>query len=514
MFDLVIKNGEVITDGKVFDFEIGIKDGIIEALGYNLKGKTVLDVKGNVVCPGFIDMHTHSDISFIMHPGSESKLSQGVTTELVGCCGFSHYPYSEAALQGLKINHEWTPYDSISLEAFIKEFKRPMTLNWATCIGHGPLRKSVVGDGDVLANDGQIEAMKALLDQELASGALALSLGVAYAPGMFADTKEYIELAKVVKKHNKFITSHIRNENDQVFQSIEELIKIGEVTGAHVHISHLKLGYGSWHRADELLDVIDAARKRGVNVTFEQYPYVASATGLSAVVPNWVHDGGLGMMLERFKDQRAQVMEGIIASNSYKMGLDRVKVVSTKGLIPKADGKSIREISHILGFSEAETVIYLLENLNCNVPTIRFTMDEEDVYKIARRKDCAVISDGSAYGLDKDLLTEMPHPRCYGTFPRFLSLNRDQQWMPLEAALYKMTGLPANLMGLKNRGAIQEGYFADITIFNKDTIRDQATYVQPVAPATGIEYVFVNGVLAFEHGRLTGESAGEILLNL
>jgi N-acyl-D-amino-acid deacylase len=514
MFDIVIKNGEVITDGKIFDFDIGIKDGIVKSLAYNLKAKRIIDAKGAVVSPGFIDMHTHSDISFIMHPRSESKLYQGVTTELVACCGFSHYPYSQSGLEVMKKNHELTAYDSESLNAFIEKFKKPMSINWASCIGHGPLRLSVVGDKDLRATDGQIQEMKDLLHKELSSGGFALSLGMAYAPGMFADTKEYIELAKVVKKHNKFITAHIRNENDDVFESLKELIKIGEISGARIHVSHLKLGYGSWHRADDLLEVIDQAKKKGVEISFEQYPYLASATGLSAVLPNWVHDGGTEMMVKRFKNNRPEVIEGIISSNSYKMGLDRIKVLSTKGFLPEADGKSIDEISMILNLSGPEAILYLLENMNCDVPTIRFIMDEEDVFKIASRKDCVVISDGSSGSLDRDEVKEMPHPRSYGTFPRYIRLNREKKWMSLEQALYKMTALPAKLMGLVNRGSIKEGYAADITIFNKETIRDQASYGQPIAPATGIEYVIVNGAIAYENGKATTESAGEILLNL
>ncbi len=513
MFDLVIKNGEVITDNQILDVDIGITNGMIKALDKNLKGKQIIDAKDCVVSPGFIDMHTHSDISFILHPTNDSKLYQGVTTELTGCCGFSYFPYTDKGIELQEKNLELTEYDSRSITTFIEKFKRPMSINWSGLVGHGPLRLSVVGDLDVIATDLQIEEMKSLLDKELSSGAYGLSLGMAYAPGMFANTKEYIELAKIVKKHNKLLSAHIRNENINVFEAVKELIEIGESSGAHVHISHLKLGYGSWHKAQELLNMIDLASERGVYITFEQYPYIASATGLSAVLPNWVHDGGTEKMMYRFKYERESVIKGIESDNSYKMGLDRVVVVSTKGLIPEGDGKSIREISKLLNVSEPETVIYLLENLNCDVPTIRFTMAQEDVYEIASRLDCAVISDGSAYSLNSNEVDGMPHPRSFGTFPRYLKLNRELGWMSLENALYKMTGLPAKLMGLENRGSIQLNYHADITIFNKKIISDTATFDNSIAAPIGIEYVIVNGSVALQKGKAL-KRAGEILLNL
>ncbi|MCH4887466.1 D-aminoacylase [Acidaminobacter sp. JC074] len=513
MFDLVIKNGEVITDNQVHYLDIGIKDGMIRAMKPDLDGEKVIDAGGLVVSPGFIDMHTHSDVSFIMHPTNDSKLYQGVTTEVTGCCGFSYFPYTQKGMALQEKNNDLTEYDSRSIDDFAKKFSRDMSLNWAGLVGHGPLRLSVVGDLDLEATDDQIDQMKALLHEELKAGAFGLSLGVAYAPGMFANTKEFIELAKVVKKYDKIVSSHIRNENVDVFESVEELIEIGRKSSAHVHISHLKLGYGSWHRADELLKLIDDASKEGVHITFEQYPYIASATGLSAVLPNWVHDGGTEKMMYRFKYERERVIKGIESDNSYKMGLDRVVVVTTRGFFDQGDGKSIREISGLLNKSEAETVIYLLENLNCDVPTIRFTMTEEDVFKIASRPDCAVISDGSAYSLDKSLVKGMPHPRSFGTFPRYLSLNRKHGWMRLDQALYKMTGLPADLMGLKKRGSIKVGYHADITIFDKDKITDQARYDDSIQAPLGISYVIVGGKLALENGQVR-ESAGEMLLSL
>lgn len=511
MYDLVIKNGLVVGHGKV---DLAINKGMIEAIGKDIDGKEIIDASGLIVSPGFIDMHTHSDISFIENSSNDSKLSQGVTTELVGLCGYSFYPYSEKGMKLQEKNMEITKYDSRSMKTFIESHDKDKSLNWASLIGHRNLRLSVVGDEDVKASPSQIDEMKDLLDRELLSGAFGLSLGLAYSPGMFADTEELIELAKVANIHGKIVSAHIRNENIHVFEAVSELIEIGEKSGAHVHISHLKLGYGSWHKVKEMFSMIDAAKARGVKITFEQYPYIASATGLSAVLPNWVHDGGVEGMIRCFKNERQKVIDGIMSDNSFKMGLDRVVVVTTKGLFSKGDGKSVREISKMLGLSEAETVIYLLENLECDVPTIRFTMDKEDVFEIARRRDVAVISDGSAYTLDPDNIDGMPHPRSFGTFPRYLKLNRTYGWMSLEDAIYKMTELPAKLMGLEKRGIISEGCFADITIFDENEISDTATYENAISQPIGIKYVIVNGKVAFKEGRATVERAGEMLLSL
>lgn len=506
MFDLVIKNGRIISHLNELTGDIGITGNKIIKIGGDLTGKKIIDAKGLVVSPGFIDMHTHSDVSFIKYETNDSKLFQGVTTEMVGCCGDTYYPCVE------KIN-PLKSYQTESMASFIEIYDRPKAIHWGSYIGHGPLRSSIVGDHDVKATENEIKRMKALLDKELSSGAFGLSLGIAYAPGMFADIHELIELAKVVKKHEKILTAHIRNENQFVFESVEELIEIGRQSGAHVHISHIKLGYGQWHQGTKLLKRIDDAVKAGVHITFEQYPYKASSTGLSAVLPNWVHDGGTEKMMDRFHHERAEVMEGIKASNSYAMGLDRVIVVTTKGFMPELDGLSIRDISQKIGRTEADTVIYLLENLNCDVPTIRFTMETSDVMTLLKRKDSAIISDGSGYPLDSEKIDGMPHPRSFGTFPRFIRLNRENRWMGLEEALHKMTSLPADLVKLENRGAIKEGYFADITIFDEKIISDTARYDASVSKPIGIEYVIVSGRVVIDKGELTDERPGEILLS-
>lgn len=519
MYDIVIKNGSIICGDstKSYKGDIGIKNKKVVKIAEKLdEGEKIIDANGLIVSPGFIDMHTHSDIAFIQDETCDSKLYQGVTLELSGCCGYSYYPSNDEGLERLKDFVEESDYDyyvSESVEDFVNKVKNnKMAINWATYIGHGALRSSVVGFNDEKPTESQLLEMKEILDRELSYGAFGLSLGIAYAPGMFCDINELIELSKIVAKHNKIVTAHIRNENDHVFESIEELIEIGRKSKAHVHVSHMKLGYGNWYKTKELFELIDNARKEGVNITIEQYPYNASSTGLSAVLPNWVHDGGTEKILDRFKNQREEVIKGIEESNSYEMGLDRVLVISTSGFMKEADGKNIREISKMLNVSEAETVIYLLENTNCIVPTIRFSMEYEDVYEIMKRKDCAVISDGSAYSLNPEKVTGNPHPRNYGTFPRFIKMNKEKNFMSLEEAIYKMTGLPANLLNITDRGIIKEGNYADITIFDYDAIEDTAVFNDSISKPKGIEYVIVNGDVVVEKGEVTKKRPGEILL--
>lgn len=505
MFDWVIKNGSVVSHLTRRVIDIGIVGHKIVKLGHGLKGRQVIDASGLIVSPGFIDMHTHSDVSYILHETNDSKLFQGVTTEMVGCCGLTHYPY--VGKEPLKL------YESPSLTDFIRTYNAPKAIHWGSFVGHGPIRLSVVGEKGRAATKSEQKMMAEILDRELSSGAFGLSLGLAYAPGMFADTQELIELAKVVNKHGKIISAHIRNENIHVFEAVDELIEIGRRSGAHVHIAHIKLGFGQWHQSKKLLNIIDKAREEGVHLSFEQYPYEASATGLSVVLPNWVHDGGIQEMMRRFKEERAQVIEGIEKSSSFAMGLDRVIVVTTKGMYPQWDGLSVRDISSLLKISEAETVIYLLEQMACDVPTIRFTMEPRDVVAILKRKDAAIVSDGSAFPLLPSKINGMPHPRSFGTFPRFLRMNREGQWMTLEEALYKMTGLPAKLLKLSNKGNIVEGFDADLTLFDEKLIEDTATYDFSVSKPNGIHYVMVNGEIVVDRGVLTKERPGEVLLS-
>lgn len=518
-YDLIIRNGTIVSGTKENRYvaDIGIiNNKIVEIKNHLSDGIHVIDAEGLIVSPGFIDMHTHSDISFVQNETCDSKLYQGVTTEIAGCCGFSFYPSPEIGMERLKKyieEDDYIDFVSKSLNEFIaktKDYK--MTVNWGTYIGHNALRVSVVGFDNVKATETELEEMKEILNRELELGAFGLSLGIAYAPGMFASIEEYIELAKVVEKHNKIVTAHIRNENDHLFESIEEMIEIGRQSKAHVHISHLKLGFGSWHKTEKLFKLIENARAEGIHITTEQYLYSASSTGLSAVLPNWIHDGGTEKILERFKHERQTVIKSIEKSNSYQMGLDRVIVVSTQGFMPEADGKSIREISKLLNKSEAETVIFLLEHTNCSIPTIRFSMVDEDVYEIMKREDCAVISDGSAYSLDEKKIKGNPHPRNYGTYPRFLKLNKDKGFMSLEKAIYKMTCLPASYLNITDRGVIKIGNYADITIFDYNSIEDTATFEHAVSKPNGIKYVIVNGKIAINKGELTTERIGEILL--
>lgn len=515
MYDILIKNIKIIngTGQDSYTGQIAIKNQKILLDPKGDQASRIIDGQGKVIAPGFIDMHTHSDVSFVDDPLCSSKLFQGVTSELAGCCGFSYFPSTDQGLDRLKDEEELhSELMSKSLFDFLKKTEHlEKTINLGLYVGHGTLRTSVVGFDDVKASKEEIESMKVLLDRELSGGAYGLSLGIAYAPGMFANTQEFIELGKIVAKHNKLITAHIRSENDGVFDAIEEMIEVGRQSKAHIHISHLKLGYGNWHRTKKLFEIFEKARSEGIQITYEQYPYIASSTGLSVILPDWVHDGGKEKMLYRLREETQAVRAGIKASNSYRMGLDRVVVVSTKGILPELDGLNIKEIAKQLNLSDVDTVMYLLEISAGDLPTIRFTMDEGDVLEIMKREDCAVISDGSAYSLNPDQVNGKPHPRNYGTFPRAIRLNREHGFMSLEKMIYKMTGLPSKLTHMDHRGLIQEGWFADLVIFDEETIADQATFENPFQKPIGIDYVIVNGQIVVEDGQATKMRPGIFL---
>lgn len=515
MLDYLLENLKVV-DGSghnSYFANIGIKNECILIEPKTKSAHRVIDCQGKTIAPGFIDMHTHSDVSFVSDPLCSSKLFQGVTTEIVGCCGYSYYPSTLNGLNRLRpIITKQTSLVSESMIDFLEKSENyDKTINWGTYIGHGTLRSSVVGYAAVKATQDQMTTMKFLLDRELERGAYGLSLGIAYAPGMFTEIDEFIELGKVVAKHGRIITAHIRNENDKVFEAIEEMIEIGRVSKAHIHISHLKLGFGNWGKVSDLLDLIKKANKEGVKVTYELYPYVASATGLSVILPDWAHDGGVEKLLDRLKNEKDAIRKGIMASNSYRMGLERVVLVNTNGLFKEADGKNIKEISKLLGLSDVDTVIYLLEMSGGELPTIRFTMDPEDVSMLLADKDSVIISDGSAYSLNSQEVSGKPHPRSFGTFPRAIRLNRENKYMSLEQMIYKMTGMPAKLLKLKNRGFIKKDYYADLVIFDPDTICDQANYDDPFQKPLGIDYIFVNGRLVVENNLATENRPGVFL---
>jgi len=524
MYDLVINNGTIVdgTGGKPYQASIGIQNNqIVKISEKPLTGSKVIDASSMVISPGFIDIHTHSDSVFLLDNRSQSKVFQGVTTEFIGNCGISLFPNKPATLEFLKdysgailVGSKDLDWSCNSINDYaLKLADIKSAINCAALIGHGTLRIAVMGFEDREPNLEELAEMKELLAKELNGGAWGMTLGLIYPPGSFSKTQELIELAEVLKNHNAVLTAHIRGESDTVFEAVNEMLQIASATGVHIHISHLKLmGVEQWGRAQELLKIINNARQAGIKISCDQYPYDASFTALSALLPNWVHEGGVVKMLEKLKGPQKEEIALQLAEQMRKRGgPERVIVSSVYKINPEWEGKSIAEISTSTNQTPAETVLNILIATAGKARAIYYSMSEEDIYAIMQNLEIAVASDGIALDYEDQFGTGKPHPRNFGTFPRFLRLNREKNLLPLEKAVYKMTGLPAKLMGLADRGVVKEGAIADLVVFQPEQISDTATFAEPFQKPVGIEYVIVSGRLVIDKGSQTEEKPGKFL---
>lgn len=524
MYDFVLKDGLVVDGTRSLPYKatVCIKDDRIVEItdDSNVIGKEVINCDGKIISPGFIDLHTHSDACPINSKETQSMLHQGVTSEITGNCGISLFPSSEA--KQVEIREFFSRNIEITLENKsleinnMKEYleianKNKHSINSGTLIGHGTLRGFVVGFDDREATEEELEAMKSLLDQELKSGAYGMSLGLIYPPSSYARLHEFVELSKIIKKNNGILTVHLRNESNLVFEAVNEMIKVAELSGVHLHISHLKLiGKPQWGNSEKLLNNIKEARERGCIITCDQYPYEATSTGLAALVPGWAQDGGNSRMLQRLEEKDPILLKDIKNEMERRGGPNCVGISSTHGYIPEFDGKSIEEISKIYDLSPEETVTEVLIRCNGEVSSIYYSLNLGDILNIMKEMDIAVGSDGYNFSYD---LSYNPHPRSFGTFPRFLQMVRENNLMSVQDAVYKITGLPAEIINLADRGVLKVNNIADITIFDFNEVKDMSTFVNSPVKPVGIYHVFVSGVPALLNGVQTGNKGGKMLVN-
>lgn len=525
MYDVVIKGGLVVDGTRAAPrvADVCISGGKIAAVCdvADQPGRQVISAQGKIVSPGFIDIHSHSDICPLLPAPfkAQSKLYQGVTTEICGNCGISLVPnqgphqkengaYFEHILE---LKAENFQHDMASVTDYAKRVRQQgCATNYGMLVGHSALRGCVMGFDDRDPAPDEMEQMKALLDRELAQGAFGMSLGLIYPPSAFCKTEELVELAKVVKAHDGILAVHIRNESARVFEAVDEMLNIAALSRVHLHISHLKLmGKPQWGRAKELLDKIANARAQGIDVDCDQYPYHASSTSLTAIVPNWAHDGGFEALNKRMKEKSLRLLSDIAEMMAFRGGPACVLVSYTNGFAPEYDGKTIEEISKMLGVPPEEAVAHVLDRSNGAAKAIYFSMNEQDVFTILKEMDISIGSDGYAFDY---AMGGNPHPRSFGTFPRFLRLNREQKLMPLEDAVYKMTGLPAKQLGMTDRGVLKPGFAADITIFDENKIKDTSDFLHSVVKPEGIEHVLVAGVPVLLNGEQTEAISGTVLL--
>lgn len=525
MYDLVLRNG-LVVDGsrtKPYVANVCIQDGKIAKITTETEsGAETMDISGYAVAPGFIDIHSHSDASPLVDYPVESKIAQGVTTEIAGNCGISNLPATpehydeiqEYFTSQLELPTYGKKVAQMSLPDYAAAVKEHgASINYGMLIGHGTLRLAVMGFVNRAPSDEEMEQLKALLDRELSNGAFGMSLGLIYPPSAFSAKEELIELAKVIKKHDGILAVHMRSEGPKIFEAVEEMLEITEKSGVHLEISHLKLmGKPQWGRSGELLRKITDARAKGLNINCDQYPFTASSTSLTALMPHWSHAGGTNEMLRRLREREGTICEEIAQEMENRGGPHTIMVSSTHTHHPEYEGLYISDLAEQFGLDPVDTVIKILIECDTGVNCVYFCINEEDMLNIMSQMFISIGSDGYSLSYDPQYTKTNPHPRSFATFPQFLQTVRERNLMPLEDAIYKVTGLPASVLGIHDRGILREGLAADLTIFDPKNIASRSTYLDSKVRPEGIPHVIVNGQFAMRDGKLTEKREGTVLL--
>ncbi len=515
------------TGNPWFRADLAIRDNAIAAIG-DLGGadcKQRIDAAGLVVAPGFIDVHSHSDFPILVNPKAESKIRQGVTTEIIGNCGSSAAPLND--MQRSRVRQ--TPYlveSGVQInwstmgEYFLILERTGIALNIAALVGHGNLRAYAMGFERRSPTSDELVLMQKLAVQALQEGAVGLSTGLIYTPGSYSQTKEIISIARAIAQLGGIYTSHIRNESHRLVHAVREAIRIGKEAHVPVEISHHKAaGKSNWGKIRTTLKIIEAARQRGIDVTCDVYPYIASSFSLTAMLPPWAHEGGPAKLLKRLQDPASRIRlrrdiqrgTGTWPSPLKSAGWDKT-IIASSHRSRSFQGRSISDLAKQKRMDPFEFMLDLLLREQLAVGVIRFGMCEDDVEHVLSYPNTMIGSDGSTYAPTGPLGSSKPHPRSYGTFPRVLGkYARERGLFPLEEAVRKMTSLPAQRFSLKLRGLIREGSYADLCLFDPNRVEDLATFHDPHRFPRGIEYVIVNGKTVVSKGQHTGSLPGRVL---
>lgn len=535
MYDLVIKNGEIIDgSGKgSYIADIAIKNGYIREIALNIDSDAlkVLDGKGYIVCPGFIDIDSHSDFSLYRNPKAESKIRQGITTELVGQGGRSLGPINGERLKDLKQytssyvqnKYETNYWNWSSNMEFIELLKkRGISVNIAALVGYGSIRVAVMGFEKRIPTNEEMEKMLFLLEEEMRNGAYGLSLGLDNSPDSLATVDELVEMAKLVKRYNGILSVHMREEGYYLLESINEVLEITRKSGVRLQISHLKAAHPqNWGKVNEAIMLINKAKNEGLDIHYDVYPYTAYESVLADVLPTWIREFSPENMVNYLRNDviRKKVISEMVDPNSnwgnpmLGSSWNMIRIVSMKSPeYKKYEGMNIEEIAEAMNLSPQETVIKLLIDEEGVIKIIFFAMLETDLIEVMKQPMAIFCTDGLAVAPYGDYEYIKVHPRYYGAFPRILGRYvREKRILALEDAIHKMTLLPAMKMNLRDRGLLDLGYKADIVVFDKNTIIDKSTFDNPHQYPDGIKYVIVNGEVVIEDEIHTGKLPGEII---
>lgn len=497
--DLLVTNARIVdgTGNPWYRGSLAVRGDRISAVGplVRVNAARIIDAGGKVLAPGFIDAHNHCEDGLFKTPDAQNFVRQGVTTLVGGPDG------GGAPLMG---------------EFLARVEKLALGLNVCFTVGQGAVRSHVMGHDDREPTRAELDSMSALVEKAMLDGAVGISTGLKYVPGSYSSTGEVIEVSRASARHGGFYTSHLREEGPGLIEAVDEAIRIAEQAGIPVNVTHHKaVGRLMWGKSVETLRMIGQARARGLDVTADQYPYTATSTGLAVLIPDWAEAGGSDSLMARIADPltRERIIEGVLYNLEYdRGGADPLNVaVAQCGFDPSLEGLNFRRILEGRGVepnlrNAAELVLDL--QAKGGVSAIYHCLDEADVERIMASPWSMVASDGTVIPFGEGV----PHPRSYGTFPRVLGRYvRERGVLGLEDAVRKMTSFPAQRVGLAGRGALREGMYADLVIFDPETVIDRATFEKPHQYPDGIEAVIVNGRVVFENGSLTAERPGRVL---
>ena len=529
--DLVFENAMLLdgTGAPARRAEIAIRGERVMAVDAALpeafkNGAARVDLSGRMLAPGFVDVHAHGELEPLADNSAAGKVAEGVTTEISGNCGLTPFPLMgplrERYEKEARDEYGWAAHAlnwTSAGEYFEKLEATRSSMNRGFLAGHGSLRAAVNGYGDDPIDGGARRRMGELLDDDLASGCFGLSTGLCYPPGCYAGPDEILELARTCARHGALYTSHMRSESDDLEAAIEETLRVCRESGARTQISHLKTSaQRNWHKIAFLEKELLAARREGLDFHADRYPYVASSTGLDAILPRWAYAGGNAEELKRLHDHKTceKLEAEVLAKNPSPGYWSRIQIagVTHPTLRPQIAGRTLAEIAAEWKVRPFEAFRRIAIEDELRTSAIFFTMSEENLETILSWDFVMIASDATARNVSGPTRMAAPHPRTFGTFPRVLAKYvRERKLLPLEEAIRRMTSLPADAFHIKDRGVVRPGAFADLVVFDAQTVRDEATFADPNRFPTGIEQVYVNGALVVREGIVLDARPGKVL---